>query len=185
MRMKRNAFPSRWLTIASRLVLFVALGCSTLQAEENLPAFPEAEGFGAFTPGGRGGQVLFVTTLEDYDPAIEAPIPGSLRAAITTSGPRLVLFRVSGTVFLKTTLAVTRPFLTIAGQTAPGDGICLARSLFRIDTNDVIVRHVRFRLGDQAEQESGTFQIGRNSRNVIVDHCSMSWSTDENCTING
>lgn len=182
--MKRHVFPSRLLTVA-RLVLLGVLGYSITHAEESLPAFPEAEGFGAFTPGGRGGQVLFVTTLEDYDPAKEAPIPGSLRAAITTSGPRLILFRVSGTIFLKATLAVTRPHLTIAGQTAPGDGICIARSLFRIDTHDVIVRHVRFRLGDQAEQESGTFQIGHGSQNIIVDHCSMSWSTDENCTING
>ncbi len=163
-----------------------ALLVPTAAAEESLPAFPEAEGFGAFTPGGRGGRVLYVTTLADYDPGLGEPaIPGSLREALSNKGPRLVLFRVSGTIFLKTTLAVTHPYLTIAGQTAPGDGICLARSLFRIDTHDVVVRHVRFRLGDQAERESGTFQIGRGSQNVIVDHCSMSWSTDENCTING
>jgi len=164
----------------------VGLFAISLMAGEWLPAFPEAEGFGAFTPGGRGGQVLFVTTLEDYNPAAgESPIAGSLRQALTTKGPRLVLFRVSGTIFLKATLAVTQPYLTLAGQTAPGDGVCVARSLFRVDTHDVIIRHVRFRLGDQAEQESGTFQIGRGSQNVIVDHCSMSWSTDENCTING
>ncbi|HEX5223079.1 MAG TPA: SUMF1/EgtB/PvdO family nonheme iron enzyme [Verrucomicrobiae bacterium] len=156
-----------------------------VEAGESLPAFPEAEGSGAFTPGGRGGQVLFVTTLADYDPRTEPPIAGSLRAALSTAGPRFVLFRVSGTIVLKSTLAVTNPYVTIAGQTAPGDGICIARSLFQINTHDVIVRHLRFRLGDQAEQESGTFQIGRGSQNVIADHCSMSWSTDENCTING
>lgn len=172
-----------WLCLLLESVRFV----SAASAPENyLLAFPEAEGFGAFTPGGRGGQVLFVTTLEDYNPTSgESPIPGSLRQALTTKGPRLVLFRISGTIFLKTTLAVTQPYLTIAGQTAPGDGICIARSLFRINTHDVIVRHVRFRLGDLAERESGTFQIGHGSQNVIVDHCSMSWSTDENCTING
>jgi formylglycine-generating enzyme required for sulfatase activity len=165
--------------------MLLGLAITAIAADDLLPAFPEAEGFGAFTPGGRGGRVLFVTTLEDYDPAHgEAPIPGSLRAALTASGPRIVLFRRSGTVYLKENLTVSQPYLTIAGQSAPGDGICLARSQFRINTHDVIVRHLRFRLGDLAERESGTFQIGHGSQNVIVDHCSMSWSTDENCTIN-
>lgn len=170
------------------LVALAMLGFTLVAtgADINLPAFPEAEGFGAFTPGGRGGPVLFVTTLADYDPAAgETPIAGSLRAALTTRGPRVVMFRVSGTIFLKSGLTVTQPYLTLAGQTAPGDGICVARSLLRIETHDVIVRHLRIRLGDQAERESGTFQIGHGSQNVIVDHCSMSWSTDENCTVHG
>ncbi len=170
------------------LVALAVLGFAVVAmgADKYLPAFPEAEGFGAFTPGGRGGQALFVTTLDDFDPSVgEAPISGSLRVALNTPGPRIVIFRVSGTIVLKTSLRVTQPHLTIAGQTAPGDGICIARSLFRIEANDVIVRHLRFRLGDQAERESGTFQIGSGSQNVIVDHCSLSWSTDENCTIHG
>lgn len=183
--MKRTGSRNRLWAVLAGLMWLVAL--SGLAAEpESLPAFPEAEGFGAFTPGGRGGKVLYVTTLEDYDPAKgEELIPGSLRAALTTRGPRFVLFRVSGTIFLKAPISVKHPYLTIAGQTAPGDGICIARSLFQINTHDVIVRHVRFRLGDLAERESGTFQIGRGCERVIVDHCSMSWSTDENCTING
>ena len=119
MMMKRYRLAGRLLTFGCRLVLWGALGCLSTKAEELLPAFPEAEGFGAFTPGGRGGQVLFVTTLEDYHPATDAPIPGSLRAVLTTSGPRLVLFRVSGTIFLKTILAVTRPHLTLAAKLRP------------------------------------------------------------------
>ena len=182
-----------WLVVRARASLgwmvcglCLALDSGAMTVDKYLPAFPGAEGFGAFTPGGRGGKVLFVTTLEDYDASKgEAPIPGSLRAALDTNGPRIVTFRVSGTIFLKTSLTVRQPWLTIAGQTAPGDGICIARSLFRIETHDVIVRHLRFRLGDQAERESGTFQIGNGSQNVIVDHCSLSWSTDENCTVHG
>src|ERR1041385_4391747 len=109
-------------------------------AEKYLPAFPGAEGFGAFTPGGRGGKVLFVTTLEDYDSSKgERAIVGSLRHAMEARRPRLVLFRVSGTIFLKSPLTVRQPYLTIAGQTAPGDGVCVARYLFRIETHDVIL----------------------------------------------
>ena len=154
-------------------------------AEHYLPAFPGAEGYGAFTPGGRGGKAVFVTTLADYDPSKgDSPVPGSFRLAMATKGPRTVLFRVSGTIFLKTEIAVHEPFLTIAGQTAPGDGICIARSLFRVETHDVIIRHLRFRLGDERQIESGTFQFGKG-QNAIIDHCSFSWSTDENCTLHG
>lgn len=181
----RSTAACRAIAFIALLSLLIALGRNRAQADNQLPAFPGAEGFGAFTPGGRGGQVLFVTTLDDYNPAEEPPIPGSLRLAVTAKGPRVILFRVSGTIFLKAMIAVTQPYLTIGGQSAPGEGICVARSLFQINTHDVIVRHMRFRLGDQMEQEAGTFQIGRGSQNVIVDHCSMSWSTDENCTING
>src|SRR6185436_14191813 len=139
-----------------------------------------------FTPGGRAGKVIYVTTLEDYDPAKkEPPVSGSLRKALLSGEPRVVLFQVSGTIVLKAPLSVIEPFLTIAGQSAPGDGICISKYLFRIETHDVIVRHLRFRLGDEAQQESGTFQVGRGSQNVIIDHCSMSWSTDENCTLHG
>jgi formylglycine-generating enzyme required for sulfatase activity len=163
----------------------LGLGWTAAAADRYLPAFPGAEGYGAFTPGGRGGKVLFVTTLDDYDPSEgEAPIPGSFRQAVETPGPRTILFRVSGTIFLKSRLVVTQPFLTIAGQTAPGDGVCIARCLFRIETHDVILRHLRFRLGDDTRSESGTFQL-QNGRNVILDHCSFSWSMDENCTLSG
>jgi formylglycine-generating enzyme required for sulfatase activity len=148
-----------------------------------LPVFPGAEGYGAFTPGGRGGKALFVTSLQDYDPSKgEAAIAGSFRQALLTRGPRTILFRVSGTIFLKGELTVRDPYLTIAGQSAPGEGVCVARCLFRVETHDVVIRYMRFRLGDEARIESGTFQVGLG-QNVILDHCSISWSTDENCTL--
>ena len=111
-----------------RLLWAFAALCLVLQVRAGgkyLPAFPGAEGFGAFTPGGRGGKAIFVTTLEDYDSAKgETPITGSFRQAVESKGPRFILFRVSGTIFLKAELPVYEPYLTIAGQTAPGDGIC-------------------------------------------------------------
>lgn len=169
------------LALAAVLMLAAA---GTIPAE-HLPAFPGAEGFGSFTPGGRGGRVLFVTTLEDYDRAKgEAPIPGSFRQAIETKGARNIIFRISGTIFLKSVLVVREPFLTIAGQTAPGDGICVARYTTRVDAHDVIIRHVRFRLGDEARAELGTFDVS-STHDVILDHCSISWSMDENCTLHG
>jgi len=157
----------------------------TQAADKYLPAFPGAEGFGAFTPGGRGGKVFAVTTLQDYDVSQgEAIVPGSLRQAIESPGSRIVVFRISGTIFLKRTLSVSEPYLTLAGQTAPGDGVCIARRQFSVGAHDVIIRHVRFRLGDEARAEIGTFQVS-GTQNVILDHCSFSWSMDENCTLHG
>ncbi len=142
------------------------------------PAFPGAEGFGAQTPGGRGGAVLFVHNLNDAG-------PGSLRAALETKGPRIVLFRVSGIIDLKSPLTIAEPFLTLAGQTAPGGGICLRGADLRIETHDVIVRHIRVRTGDIAARERDGLAIGGESRNVIVDHCSVSWGVDENLSPSG
>jgi formylglycine-generating enzyme required for sulfatase activity/pectate lyase len=141
-------------------------------------AFPGAEGFGAYARGGRGGQVLFVTNLRDY-PGKEKPIAGSLRAAVETEGPRTIVFRVSGIIALQSPLKIKHPYLTIAGQTAPGDGICLKNyQLVISETHDVIVRHLRVRPGEnQCEEIDGIIIV--RSENVIVDHCSASWSTDE------
>jgi len=162
------------------LLIGLLSGCPLLQqsALGNMAAFSGAEGFGAFAQGGRGGKVLFVTNLLDYGLKAEA-IPGSLRAAVETKGPRTVVFRVSGVIALKSPLKITQPYLTIAGQTAPGDGICLKDYQLMIsDTHDVIVRHLRVRPGENAHEEiDGTIIEG--SENVIVDHCSTSWSTDE------
>ncbi len=181
-----NGGPTLRLRIVQSFLITLVLLCFTVVAQagdDDLPAFPGAEGYGAFTKGGRGGKVLYVTTLEDYDPAKgDAPIPGSFRQAIDAKGPRNILFRVSGTIYLKAELVVHQPFLTIAGQTAPGDGICIAKYLFRIETHDVIIRYLRFRLGDLTHSESGTFQVGKG-QDIIIDHCSISWSTDENCTL--
>ena len=108
----------------SALLCLLAFPARAMAAPEAVPAFPGAEGFGAYTPGGRGGKVLLVTHLEDYGPG-QDPIPGSLRAACETQGPRIVIFRVSGNIHLKGTLAIREPYLTLAGQSAPGQGICL------------------------------------------------------------
>lgn len=137
----------------------------------SIPAFPGAEGFGAESAGGRGGKVLFVTNLNDSG-------PGSLRIAVEADGPRTVIFRVSGTIALKSTLAVTKPYITIAGQTAPGDGICLKDRSFAISTDHVIVRYIRCRPGDNAKSEGDALSIS-SGRDIIVDHCSTSWSVDE------
>ncbi|MGE4587403.1 MAG: polysaccharide lyase family 1 protein [Mangrovibacterium sp.] len=154
--------------------LFVFLLTGTLTWGQQL-AFPGAEGFGSFALGGRGGKVLEVTNLNDHG-------PGSLRAAVESSGPRTVVFRLSGTIELASMLTVTNPYLTIAGQTAPGDGICLKNFPLHLkETHDVIIRSIRIRPG------TGSGLIGseidgielRKSRNVIIDHCAVSWTVDE------
>jgi hypothetical protein len=136
-----------------------------------LPAFPGAEGYGAQTPGGRGGSVYEVTNLNDDG-------PGSLRDAVSAPN-RTVIFRVSGTIQLKSQLLLTHPYITLAGQTAPGDGICTRDYDVCIATHDVIVRYMRFRLGDVTKTQEDSFTIGNGSSHVIVDHCSASWSVDE------
>jgi len=149
------------------------------QQETLLLAFPGAEGFGACTPGGRGGKVYLVTTLEDYLEDKEPPVEGSLRAAVNAEGPRIVVFRVSGTIALKGPLFIRNPYITIAGQTAPGDGVCLRDYRVELCTHGIIIRHMRFRLGDPAKLEQMTVSVfGAN--NFILDHCSITWAIDEN-----
>lgn len=147
-----------------------------------IPAFPGAEGFGAFTPGGRGGKVYLVTTLEDYD-THEPIIPGSLRAAVEAEGPRIVVFRVAGYIDLKRPLVVAHPYLTIAGQTAPGEGITLRRYGIVIAAPHVILRYMRVRPGDVAGIEQDAIDVRANY--VIIDHCSVSWATDETLSVGG
>lgn len=134
-------------------------------------AFPGADGFGKFASGGRGGKVVEVTNLNDRG-------DGSLRAALTQKGKRTVVFRISGTIFLESTILVSNGDLTIAGQTAPGDGITIANHPLIITTENVIVRYIRCRLGDLHKTQDDAFSV-LDSRNVIVDHCSFSWSVDE------
>jgi pectate lyase len=140
-------------------------------------AFPGAEGHGAFTKGGRGGKIFIVTNLNDSG-------PGSLREAVETKGPRTVIFRVGG-IIETTGIDVREPYLTIAGQTAPGDGICIKKgtgnaNAFDVSrTHDVILRYLRFRAGNNTgEVRCESFRIS-DSENVIVDHCSSSWGNPE------
>lgn len=135
-------------------------------------AFPGADGYGRFARGGRGGRVIEVTNLEDSG-------SGSLRAAVEAEGPRTVVFRVGGTIRLKDKLVIKNPYLTVAGQTAPGDGICVRGATFgNLGTHDTIVRYLRVRVGD----ESGKTYDGTgfaSSDHCIIDHCSISWTIDE------
>ncbi|UCF64018.1 MAG: pectate lyase [bacterium] len=154
--------------------IFFTLGSIVLTlsfSQAQTLAFPGAEGYGRFVSGGRGGEVLFVTNLEDDG-------PGSLRAAIEAVGPRTVIFKVSGTIRLKSPLEISNNDITIAGQSAPGDGICLRDYPLWIAANNVIIRYIRSRLGDiHRLPEDAISSIYR--KDIIIDHCSFSWGIDE------
>jgi len=140
-------------------------------ATEPQLAFPGAEGAGRFAAGGRGGKVITVTNLDDAG-------PGSLRAAIDTKGPRTILFAISGTIKLATTLRIREGQVTIAGQSAPGGGITLRDHTLEIAADDVVIRYIRSRLGDESKTEGDAIWIVKGSR-IILDHVSASWSVDE------
>ncbi len=142
-----------------------------LQAE--IPAFPGAEGGGMYTQGGRGGKVLTVTNLNDSG-------EGSFRWACEQGGARIIVFNVSGIIRLETPIVVRAPYVTIAGQTAPGDGVCIAGQTFQIDTHDVIIRHMRFRRGETMSWHREDAFGGNPVGNIMIDHCSCTWGLDEN-----
>jgi pectate lyase len=157
------------------LLCFVTLFVFIVNLNSQQLAFPGAEGWGRYAKGGRGGTVLKVTTLNDSG-------PGSFRAAVTNPAPRIVVFEVAGTIDLKSPLQINSPYLTIAGQTAPGDGICLKRFPLSIQhTHDIIIRGIRIRPGIESGLKGSEIDVIDidSSENVIVDHCAFSWSTDE------
>lgn len=144
--------------------------------KSDILAFPGAEGGGAWTPGGRGGKVYVVTSLADSG-------PGTLREACERGGARTVVFNVSGVIRLESPINVRAPYISIFGQTAPGDGVCVTGASFLIDTHDVIIRHLRFRRGAQDVAFRDDALGGNAVGNVIIDHVSASWGLDENMSI--
>ncbi len=155
-------------------ILNAALPSDLPQA--SIPAFPGAEGGGAYTAGGRGGKVMVVTSLADSG-------PGTLREACESGGARIVVFNVAGIIQLKTPITVRGPYITIAGQTAPGDGVCIAGESFLIDTHDVVVRFMRFRRGTTDVTRRDDALGGNGVGNIIIDHVSASWGLDENMSM--
>ncbi len=147
-----------------------------------VPAFPGAEGHGAYSRGGRGGRVIEVTNLLDRG-------PGSLRAALESPGPRIVVFRINGIIELKDAIRIKHPFLTVAGQTAPGSGITITgvdNPLIRIrkGAHDIVIRHLRLRNGSGvADGDGHDCLVIESGSNILIDHVSFSWSTDENVSI--
>ena len=165
----------------SLVVLWFALLASTTLAAEL--AFPGAQGVAAQTPGGRGGKILRVTTLAPDG-------PGSLLEALDTDGPRIVVFEVGGVIdFTRRELKISKPFLTIAGQTAPPPGITLLRTGVDVTTHDVVLQHIRIRTGTAGAAKRTGWEpdafSGQGAWNVIVDHCSFTWAIDENLSASG
>jgi len=146
-------------------------------------AFPGAEGGGMFASGGRGGVIYYVNNLTDNDEGNEQTREGSFRWCINQTGKRTILFKVSGIIWLESGLNISNRDLTIAGQSAPGDGVCIAGYPVNVSGDNIIIRYLRFRMGDakiSGKYKDGADAIGgRKTENVIIDHCSISWGTDE------
>ena len=162
---------------------FAALALAAPGPAAAAPAFPGAIGWAAETPGGRGGRIIRVTNLNPDG-------PGSFKAAVQAKGPRIVVFEVGGVIDLgRTSLAISEPFLTVAGQTAPSPGVTLIRGGIDLKTHDVIIRHIRIRTGRDGQAALSGWEADSFSTvaaaNVIVDHCSFTWGIDENMSASG
>lgn len=157
------------------LLVPAALAAGVDVVPATIPAFPGAEGAGAYAMGGRAGRVFIVTNLDDDG-------PGTLRQAVKAKGPRTIVFAISGTIQLKSPLHVRNDFITIAGQTAPGGGITLRDYPLLVSANHVVIRHIRSRLGSAGGQESDAISI-TDGKHIILDHVSASWSTDESLSV--
>lgn len=161
-------------TEAAEPTYYEELGFETVESEDELLAFPGAEGYGKYAKGGRGGQIIEVTNLNDSG-------EGSLRAAIEAEGPRIVVFKVSGDIMLESELRVKNPYITIAGQTAPGDGICLRNYGMIVETQEAIVSYLRSRPANVVDAQDCLWV--NKSENVVIDHVSASFATDENLSV--
>src|SRR5687768_1968393 len=144
--------------------------------QSDVPAFPGAEGGGKFSFGGRGGKVMVVTNLNDEG-------EGSFRWACEQGGARIIVFNVSGIIRLKSPVIIRAPYITIAGQSAPGDGICIAGESVWINTHDVIIRYMRFRRGITNVGRRDDAIGGNPVGNIMIDHVSASWGGDENMSM--
>jgi hypothetical protein len=144
--------------------------------QAGIPAFPGAEGGGMYSFGGRGGKVYVVTHLNDSG-------PGSFREACEAAGPRIVVFNVAGVIKLGDRIRIRAPYITIAGNTAPGDGVCIAGNTVELETHDVVIRHMRFRRGETWVGDRNDSIGGNPIGNVMIDHVSASWGLDENMSM--
>lgn len=168
----------------SVFLLFIGSVLLSGATETRTPAFPEAEGFGRYASGGRGGTVYYVTRLDDALKTDGTPEEGTLRWALTTGDdtPRTVLFQVCGTIYLRDVLKLQHPNVTIAGQTAPGGGVCIAGANIYVCKPNVIIRHIRFRSGDIPTKNYPAIDV-ENTQQVMIDHCSFTWSMEECVTL--
>ena len=176
------------------VLFFILLGLASCNSKKDSPvtpdeptqntlAFPGAEGGGKFTKGGRGSAIYVIYSLDDSK---DEPESGTLRYALEqASGPRVIVFAVAGEIKLSFPITVKRGQVTILGQTAPGDGICLSGFPVIISADDVVIRFMRFRMGDLNKVESDALTVEKGHKNIIIDHCSCSWSTDECVSVYG
>jgi hypothetical protein len=144
--------------------------------QASIPSFPGAWGGGMYSFGGRGGKVYVVTNLNDSG-------PGSFREACEAAGPRIVVFNVAGIIRLKDKIRIRAPYITIAGNTAPGDGVCIAGDTVELESHDIVIRHMRFRRGETDVTDRNDSIGGNPTGNIMIDHVSASWGLDENMSM--